>query len=80
MATVSVARSLLEDALVVAIAAVATAGCGDASRAAAPPPTPVVRVEPVVERDVPISAEWVGTLVGYIVPARSAQGREERSP
>jgi membrane fusion protein (multidrug efflux system) len=23
-------------------------------------------VEPVVERDVPISAEWVGTLVGYI--------------
>ena len=29
----------------------ATAGCGDASRAAAPPPLPVVKVEPVVQRD-----------------------------
>src|SRR5436853_6599225 len=46
--------------------AVAVAGCGDKSGAAAPPPLPVVRVEPVVERDVPISSEWVGTLVGYI--------------
>lgn len=43
----------------------AAAGCSDASRAG-PPPSPVVKVEPVVERDVPISAEWVGTLVGYI--------------
>ena len=42
-------------------------GCGDASRAAAPPPPPpVVKAEAVVEQDVPISAEWVGTLVGYI--------------
>jgi membrane fusion protein (multidrug efflux system) len=41
-------------------------GCGDASRAAAPPPPPLVKVEPVVEQDVPISAEWVGTLVGYV--------------
>jgi membrane fusion protein, multidrug efflux system len=42
-------------------------GCGDASRAGAPsPPSPVVKVEAVVQRDVPISAEWVGSLVGYI--------------
>jgi multidrug efflux pump subunit AcrA (membrane-fusion protein) len=41
-------------------------GCGDRPRAAAPPPPPIVKAEPVVERDVPISAEWVGTLVGYI--------------
>jgi membrane fusion protein (multidrug efflux system) len=42
-------------------------GCGDASRAGAPSlPPPVVKAEPVVERDVPISAEWVGTLVGYV--------------
>ncbi len=43
-------------------------GCDDASRAGAPPPPPppIVKVEAVVERDVPISAEWVGTLVGYI--------------
>ena len=52
--------------LLIAVIAVAAGGCGDASRAAAPTPPPVVKVEPVVERDVPISAEWVGTLVGYI--------------
>ena len=39
-------------------------GCGDASRAAAPPPPPVVKVETVIQRDVP--AEWVGSMVGYI--------------
>jgi len=56
-------RSLL---VVVMLGAVVT-GCGDASRAAAPPsPPPLVKVEPVVARDVPISAEWVGTLVGSI--------------
>src|SRR5437879_3345730 len=42
------------------------AGCHGSSTAAGPPPLPVVRVEPVVERDVPISSEWVGTLAGYI--------------
>ena len=42
------------------------AGCGDASRAAAPPPAPVVKIEPVVEQDVPITREYVGSLVGYI--------------
>jgi membrane fusion protein (multidrug efflux system) len=41
-------------------------GCGDASRAGAPMPAPVVKVEPVVVRDVPISGEWVGSLAGYI--------------
>src|SRR3989442_2942347 len=62
---VSVARCLRGDLLIVVIAALA-AGCGDTSRAAAPPPAPVVRIEPVVERDVPITFEYVGTLVGYI--------------
>src|SRR3989449_3639990 len=52
--------------LLIGVLGAAAAGCGDASRAAAPPPPPVVKVEPVVERDVPISSEWVGTLVGYI--------------
>jgi membrane fusion protein (multidrug efflux system) len=58
-------RWLLGGLLIVVIV-VAAGGCGDASRAFAPTPPPVVKVEPVVERDVPISAEWVGTLVGYI--------------
>jgi RND family efflux transporter MFP subunit len=43
-----------------------TTGCGDSSRAAAPIPTPVVHAEPVVVRDVPITFEYVGTLVGYV--------------
>ena len=58
-------NGLLSSVLIGLIAIVA-AGCGDASRAAAPPPPPVVKVEPVVEKDVPISVEYVGTLVGYI--------------
>ena len=54
-------RSLFVTAVLAAI----VSGCGDASRAAAPPP-PAVVAEAVVEQDVPISAEWVGTLVGYV--------------
>src|SRR5213594_2084077 len=58
-------HSLLAGLLIGLMAAV-TAGCGDASRAAAPPPSPVVKVEPVLERDVPITYQYVRTLVGYI--------------
>jgi membrane fusion protein, multidrug efflux system len=57
--------SLLAGLLVGVMAAAAT-GCGDSSRVAGPPPDPAVKVEPVVERDVPISVEYVGTLVGSI--------------
>src|SRR5881396_2552868 len=53
-------------ALLLGMVTVASAGCGDASRATATPPPAVVKVEPVVERDVPISVVYVGTLVGYI--------------
>jgi membrane fusion protein (multidrug efflux system) len=52
--------------LVAAVLSAMVTGCGDASRAGAPPPPPVVKVEAVVQRDVPVSAEWVGSLVGYI--------------
>lgn len=55
-------RSFVVEVMLCAIAT----GCGDASRAGAPPPPPVVKVETVIQRDVPISAEWVGSLVGYI--------------
>ncbi len=61
----TVARSLVGALVIVVIAAVGT-GCRDASRAAEPLPPPAVKVEPVIEQDVPISSEWVGTLVGYI--------------
>ena len=58
-------RGLLGASMVGAMVIIA-AGCGDASRAAAPPPPPIVKAEQVVERDVPVSVEYVGSLVGYI--------------
>src|SRR5881409_439804 len=61
----SIAHASQAGLLVVTLAA-AFAGCGDRSGAAAPPPPPVVRVTPVIERDVPITFEYVGTLVGFI--------------
>jgi membrane fusion protein (multidrug efflux system) len=51
--------------LLVLLVATAGVGCRDTSGAAIPPP-PVVKVEAVVEKDVPITTEWVGTLVGFI--------------
>ena len=35
-------------------------------RAAAPPPAPVVEVAPVIQENVPVRGEWVGTLDGYV--------------
>src|SRR6266536_630739 len=50
--------------LVVAFASFSV-GCKESPKPAARPPEPV-KVAPVVQRDVPIFAEWVGTTVGYI--------------
>jgi len=58
-------RALLGASLI-GVLALTAVGCSDSSRAAAPAPPPVVKVEPVVQRDVPIPVEYVGTLVGYI--------------
>ena len=52
--------------LLVVAAALAAASACSRGGAAQPPPAPVVKVEPVVQQDVPISREYVGTLVGYI--------------
>ena len=42
-------------------------GCSNEKvRAAAPPPPPVVEVAPVIQKDVPIQGQWVGTLEGYV--------------
>jgi membrane fusion protein, multidrug efflux system len=59
-------RSLLAGVMVTVMAAGGVAGCGDASRASGSPPPPVVKVDSVIEQDVPISGEWVGSLVGYV--------------
>jgi RND family efflux transporter MFP subunit len=42
-------------------------GCSNSKvRAAAPPQPPVVEVAPVIQKDVPVQGEWVGTLEGYV--------------
>lgn len=51
--------------LLLAIALSIVAGCREAPKPGARPPEPV-RVVPVMQRDVPIFSEWVGTTVGYV--------------
>ena len=53
------------------VIAALSAGCGNSSKASAPPPA--VKVESVVEKDVPIYGEWVGTTVGYVTAQISAR-------
>ena len=50
--------------LVVAAASISTA-CKEAPKPAVSAPLPV-KVTPVIERDVPIYREWIGTTVGYV--------------
>jgi len=59
--------------LLVIVIAGLSAGCRDSSTAAGPPPPPTVQVEPVVQKDVPIYGEWVGTTVGYVTAQISAR-------
>src|SRR5579872_2338149 len=54
-------------ALVSAVLLLNALGCSNGNvRAAAPPPPPVVEVAPVIQKDVPVQGEWVGTLEGYV--------------
>jgi RND family efflux transporter MFP subunit len=54
-------------ALLAAVLLVNALACSNSEvRAAAPPPPPVVEVAPVVQKDVPVQGEWVGTLQGYV--------------
>ena len=42
-------------------------GCSNSNvRAATSPPPPKVEVAPVIQKDVPVQGEWVGTLEGYV--------------
>ena len=60
------AFSLVVWCLLAAVSAITLGGCGERS-GAAPVATPaLVKVTPVTEQDVPISVEYVGTLVGYV--------------
>jgi RND family efflux transporter MFP subunit len=53
--------------LVSAVLLLHALGCSNGNvRAAAPPPPPVVEVAPVIQKDVSVQGEWVGTLEGYV--------------
>jgi membrane fusion protein (multidrug efflux system) len=57
----------ISSALVSAVLLLHALGCSNGNvRAAAPPPPPVVEVAPVIQKDVPVQGEWVGTLEGYV--------------
>jgi len=57
----------ISTALVSAVLLLHALGCSNGNvRAAAPPSPPVVEVAPVIQRDVPVQGEWVGTLEGYV--------------
>jgi RND family efflux transporter MFP subunit len=57
----------ISTALVSAVLLLHALGCSNGNvRAAAPPPPPVVKVAPVIQKDVPVQGEWVGTLEGYV--------------
>jgi len=44
-----------------------TLGCGNSNvRASTGPPPATVEVAPVIQKDVPVQGEWVGTLEGYV--------------
>jgi len=62
----SFTNRFLPPALLVVLLTPALTGCNSRPGAAPTPPPPVVKVATVIERDVPISSEWVGTLVGYV--------------
>jgi len=61
---VRVTHTLLS--LLLTVVGVLFAGCHGSSTAAQPPPPPAVTVELVMERDVPIYGDWVGTTVGFV--------------
>ncbi|HXP41960.1 MAG TPA: efflux RND transporter periplasmic adaptor subunit [Candidatus Acidoferrales bacterium] len=57
----------ISTALVSAVILLNALGCSNGKvQASAPPPPPVVEVEPVIQKDVPVQGEWVGTLEGYV--------------
>jgi RND family efflux transporter MFP subunit len=60
------ASNLLGCLLAAVLAAAAGSGCGSKVASAPAPPVPTVEVAPVIQKDVPVEGEWVGTLEGYV--------------
>ena len=56
---------VLAAAAPVAMTLLLAAGCAK-KEAAAPPPPPAVEVAPVIQKDVPIHQEWIGSLDGFV--------------
>jgi membrane fusion protein (multidrug efflux system) len=65
-------RSLLLALSLIPAATLMISGCQKEEKAG-PPPPPVVEVAEVVPKDVPIFAEWVGTLDGFVNATIRAQ-------
>ena len=59
-------RNLLGFLMVLVFVTVLGAGCERRVASAAAPPAPTVEVTPVIQKDVPVQGEWVGTLEGYV--------------
>jgi len=58
------ARSALGTGVTLAILAALPAGCS--KKEAPPPPPPTVEVAPVIQKDVQIFQEWIGSLDGFV--------------
>ena len=58
--------NLLGFLMVVVFVTVLGAGCERRVASAPAPPAPAVEVTPVIQKDVPVQGEWVGTLDGYV--------------
>jgi len=51
---------------IIAAALIAASGCSSAASAIRPPQPPIVEVTKVVQKDVPLYREWIGTLDGLV--------------
>jgi len=58
--------NLLGFLMVLVFVTVLGAGCERRVASASAPPAPTVEVTPVIQKDVPVQGEWVGTLEGYV--------------
>lgn len=58
--------NLLGFLMVLVFVTVLGAGCERKVASAPAPPAPKVEVTPVIQKDVPVQGEWVGTLEGYV--------------